>query len=289
MRYFSVAAILLWAACMCAIDVNWNDAEKVQTGTELLKFELVEPRLQKVNLMRIDLATEGLQFTGTAKDKDWGKPMPDHEGSIIHTLRVKTRDLMTELRRQGRNVIVGFNSAPWLPWEPPFDHKYAHPRGLGILDGEVICDTRPHTAEFVVYNDGKIDILPEVPEDDYPNIRLAASGFAVIMEDGEILPGSWYEKDLMPRIAYGLSRDRRYLYIVTVDGRQEEWSMGATGREVAEMLQAAGAYDAINMDGGGSATLCYWDTETNQPVTLTRHPKDAERLVGANIILYLDK
>ena len=93
----------------------------------------------------------------------------------------------------------------------------------------------------------------------------------------------------MPRIAYGLSKDRHYFYILTVDGRQKGWSLGATGRELATMLRDAGAADAINMDGGGSATLCYWDEAKQTPVTVNRHTKEGyQRPVGSNIGIYLE-
>jgi len=187
-------------------------------------------------------------------------------------------------------MIVAANSAPWWPWTPPYTHQYAHPAGIGILNGEVICDTKPHKAVFVVYENGKVDIVTEVPEADYKKIRLAASGFAIILRDGELLEGGGYEKALNPRCAYGLSKDRRYLYLLTIDGRQKDWSLGATGLETAGILKDAGACDAINMDGGGSTTLCYWDAKTRKPVVVNRHTADGyQRPVGSNIGIYLNK
>ena len=292
--------ILLLVCFLCCrlggIDaIDWEKAAEVQTGVRFLRLELEEPRLQKICLMRIDLRTEGLQFTGTARDPDWGKPMPDYDKAVIRTKRVRTADFMRQARRPkeegglGLNMIVAANSAPWWPWTKPFTHKYAHPAGLGILNGEVICDSRPHKAVFVVYEDGRVDIVSAVPEEEYGRIRLAASGFAIILRDGEVLDGGDYEKPLMPRIAYGLSEDRRWLYIVTVDGRQPEWSLGATGRETAELLVAAGAVDGINMDGGGSATLCYYDREKECPVMVNRQTrKGYQRPVGSNIGIYLE-
>lgn len=289
MRHLLFTLLLLTACSLFALEVDWSKAKPVQTGALLLKFELTEPRLEKINLMRIDLRTPGLTFTGTARDPDWGKPMPDYPKGIIRTKRIRTRDFMLNGRKQGLNMIVAANSAPWSPWRKPFTHKYANPAGLGILDGEVICDRRPHRAVFRVDRDGRVDIVDSVPEEEYSKIRVAATGFAIILRDGKILPGGGYEKNPMPRIAYGLSQDRHYLYIITVDGRQKGWSLGATGPEVAAMLRDAGAADAINMDGGGSATLCYWDEAKQTPVTVNRHTKEGyQRPVGSNIGIYLE-
>jgi hypothetical protein len=43
-----------------------------------------------------------------------------------------------------------------------------------------------------------------------------------------------------------------------IDGRRKS-SQGATTQELGELLQQAGADDAINMDGGGSSTLAWWN------------------------------
>lgn len=288
--------MLLCAFTLAAETIDWDNAPNVQEGVRLVRIEREQPRLMKINLMRIDLHTKGLQFTGTARDPDWGKPMPDCGDTLIRTKRIRTRDFLLNARKPGKeggsglNMIVAANSAPWWPWKPPYNHKYAHPAGLGILNGEVICDTKPHRAVFVVYADGRVDIVPAVPEEDYRKIRVAASGFAILLRNGEFAVGGNYEKSPMPRIAYGLSKDRRYLYIVTVDGRRKEWSMGATGRETAELLKDAGAADAVNMDGGGSATLCYWDEKARKPVTVNRHTESGyQRTVGSNIGICIER
>ena len=47
-------------------EVDWNKAERIQQGVDLLRIELAQPRLMKMYLLRIDLDTPGLRFTGTA-------------------------------------------------------------------------------------------------------------------------------------------------------------------------------------------------------------------------------
>ncbi len=58
-----------------------------------------------------------------------------------------------------------------------------------------------------------------------------------------------------PRTAVGLDKNNRRLIIVVVDGRQPGYSEGATLSELAAILIEAGAYTAMNLDGGGSSTL----------------------------------
>ena len=69
--------------------------------------------------------------------------------------------------------------------------------------------------------------------------------------------------DQNPRTSYGLSQDKRYLYLLTVDGRQPGYSEGAFDYETAAWMLALGAYDAVNMDGGGSSTMVVADAAGN--------------------------
>ena len=45
---------------------------------------------------------------------------------------------------------------------------------------------------------------------------------------------------------------------MTIDGRQNN-SYGATVSDVGSILKMFGAYNGINMDGGGSTTMAWWD------------------------------
>ncbi len=57
-----------------------------------------------------------------------------------------------------------------------------------------------------------------------------------------------------PRTAMGLSADRRTFYLVVVDGRSTR-SDGMYGTELAKVMETAGAWNAVNLDGGGSSTF----------------------------------
>jgi exopolysaccharide biosynthesis protein len=69
-----------------------------------------------------------------------------------------------------------------------------------------------------------------------------------------------------PRTALGVSRSGNKVWIVVTDGRQAGYSEGATLTEMAQLLLDLGAYNAINLDGGGSSALVYADPTTGQRV-----------------------
>jgi len=66
-----------------------------------------------------------------------------------------------------------------------------------------------------------------------------------------------------PRSAVGWSRDA--FFLVEVDGRQRDLSDGMTLEELAGFLVKLGCEEALNLDGGGSATLWYEGSVRNSP------------------------
>lgn len=76
-----------------------------------------------------------------------------------------------------------------------------------------------------------------------------------------------------PRTVAGVSKDGRTLVLIVVDGRQKDWSVGATLGEMAELLLARGVHSAVALDGGGSTAMVFdptpggkaGDEEKNKP------------------------
>lgn len=83
-------------------------------------------------------------------------------------------------------------------------------------------------------------------------IYNACSGDAYLLQNGTPVGDN---TDPQPRTTAGLSDDGRYIYLVCVDGRQPGWSDGATIYDMGLWQQSFGAYNAINLDGGGSTTM----------------------------------
>lgn len=68
-----------------------------------------------------------------------------------------------------------------------------------------------------------------------------------------------------PRTAVAVSvEDSRVLFVV-VDGRQGDYSTGMTLPELTDLLQALGAEEALNLDGGGSSALVVQGRVVNRP------------------------
>ena len=88
--------------------------------------------------------------------------------------------------------------------------------------------------------------------------------------------------DRHPRTVVASNQDKTKVWLIVVDGRQAS-SLGMSFPEMAEMLIDLGAWDAVNLDGGGSSTLIYGNQVVNSPSDPT-----GERAV-ANVFMVVGK
>ncbi len=133
--------------------------------------------------------------------------------------------------------------------------------GLAISRGAIVSpsDNASYLATFLFTTNNQAFFVPtNSPPTNTAGIYTAISGNFVLLRDGVVV-GQLNPSDLDPRTALGLSQDRRYLYMMTLDGRQSGWSDGADFYNTGLWLQRFGAYDGINIDGGGSTTMAMAD------------------------------
>ncbi len=104
-------------------------------------------------------------------------------------------------------------------------------------------------------------------------IEQLTGGFPRIIRNGEDVSTPCFHAeggkasfatDRHPRTAVGFSRDSRKMFFVVVDGRQV-YSKGMSLTELAGFMQSLGAFQAINLDGGGSSTLVVRNRIKNSP------------------------
>jgi exopolysaccharide biosynthesis protein len=160
--------------------------------------------------------------------------------------------------------------------------------GLAISEGKVVSPLSingQYSEALMISKDNQAAIGLVTAQTDLSNIYTAVSGSAIIVKNGV---NSGDENDLNkaaygnPRTVVGLSRDGRYLYLVVVDGRKPGYSFGTTNTESAAILLALGAYNALNLDGGGSTTMVR-QNDKGQILTVNKPSGGAERLVACSL------
>ena len=125
-------------------------------------------------------------------------------------------------------------------------------------------------------------------------VYTAVSGMYAVLVKGVNVGSNYINSSVdphqvEPRTAMGLSQDRRFLYILTIDGRQSGYSAGALDWETAAWLLRVGSWDGVNLDGGGSTCLVMMDS-TGRPVELNHSSAipaiGQERTVGCHFGIY---
>lgn len=161
-------------------------------------------------------------------------------------------------------------------------------------DGAVLWAFGPRSASVQAMREGDtvrvvLGVRPRLPRNRTPS--LVVGGWPRILRDGRNVAAdaaavegtiSRNAETRHPRTAVGYSRDGATLLLVAVDGRSTK-SAGMTLVELADLMHRAGAWDALNFDGGGSTTMVIDGTLANVPSDST-----GERAVG-NALLVVKK
>jgi exopolysaccharide biosynthesis protein len=93
--------------------------------------------------------------------------------------------------------------------------------------------------------------------------KLNAIGFRGVMLNKGVVINTWNEAH--PRTAVGYSKDGKRVYLMVVDGRQTNFSVGATTGHLGDILKSLGAYTGVNLDGGGSSAMVVNGVTANRP------------------------
>jgi hypothetical protein len=279
----SIAVLLLLAASQASIIVNpWVPIFKgIDHATGQMIPDAVDPRHQAVNALRIDLSDPDVQmFT----DPPCTNCSPPYE-----TIGYSTSSF---LRVYGVQVAVNANF--YVNCCIYNDGVPIDVTGLSISKGRVVSQQEAAIdSSNVMFTTNKqvIMIATNWPPTMTNGIYTAVSGHYALVTNGVNIGYSYLGlpdtiHQVQPRTAVGVSQDGRYFYLITIDGRQDPYSIGALDPETADWLIRFGSYNGINLDGGGSTTMVMADCHGN-PIELNK-PSDLlvygrERVLGNHL------
>lgn len=107
---------------------------------------------------------------------------------------------------------------------------------------------------------------------DFEEIKSAVGGGAILVKDGQVQAFSHNITGEHPRTAIGINKDRTEVIMVTVDGRHSSFK-GVSQDRLARIMIELGAYEALNLDGGGSTTMVISPQNTEKPIVVN-YPSD---------------
>lgn len=155
-----------------------------------------------------------------------------------------------QANRQNINVLGGVNADFYLI-KRSNTVKGAMYRGSECLKGDI--DEGENL--FLVLKDGSAHCMTaeEYLALDKSLIAEAVSGRQMLLNDGVAQSDDTH---LEPRTAVGVTKSGKRLFILVGDGRRKEYSNGLSYADMAQIFKSLGAYDALNLDGGGSSSFC---------------------------------
>ena len=270
---------------------NWLNASNLANTPGVLRanVKVASPRSNEpalnVNALRVDLQTPGLRLISTPRMDNW-------QADTRETISQTTRDFITGSRQQGIPVVAAINTA----FFDLVDGTKSLPTnllGLAVSNNTLVSPSQHNYPYFAVdsISGARIERNPSIT----PDLKTTTVAFAgmtngIVLWDG-IINGP--NSDLNARTAIGLSSDRRYLFLTTVDRSVRSVSpsisyWGATIADMGFLLSGFGASSGLNLDGGGSTYMAWWDSGSKSAQLLNAPLIGAERTVGTNLgIAYL--
>ncbi|MBE9070378.1 phosphodiester glycosidase family protein [Leptolyngbya cf. ectocarpi LEGE 11479] len=215
-----------------------------------------QPRPQVIHSIEIDLTAPGLRPFVTPGPAD---AVPNQGGGIPQeSLAQRTSDFV-----QTHGLQLAINANFFYPFRESTPWNYG-PRagqrvnivGIGLSDGELVSIGES--------NHPSLCLRPQQaairPDGDCPNGTQAVAGKLLLVDKGQ--PTA----EVKEKIAQGNGRPYPFtiaavdtsgtrLWLVLADGKQPLYAEGSTLQEMTDLMQAIGADRALQLDGGGSATL----------------------------------
>lgn len=175
-------------------------------------------------------------------------------------------------------VLACAGGGPWLPLRvgQTYAARVLEIRELGdtplTRDGMVLSIGPAALRTLPAIQTGAVLRLSTATAPALHGVRTAISGGPILLSQGHrekapVTDSEAYEfssrDERHPRSALGWNDTS--LFLVEVDGRQKTLSVGMTLDELTDFLRKLGCQYAMNLDGGGSATLWYEGSVRNSP------------------------
>ena len=178
---------------------------------------------------------------------------------------VATADIPGHQPSNVKSMVYSYNAMGGINggWYSGFS-----PVGFVIADGQRVYPPTPYYGSKTIagFTHDNILIIGNFTETEalQAGIRHSLHTYPILIINGEpqiaIGDGGW---GIAPRTAIAQRQDGAVLFL-TIDGRQFN-SIGATQRQVQDILLENNAHNAIGLDGGASSTMYYRGEYLNRP------------------------
>ncbi|HEX2972003.1 MAG TPA: phosphodiester glycosidase family protein [Tepidisphaeraceae bacterium] len=259
------------------------------------------PRVQSVNVLYIDLQDPDVHLFTSPRAPSFAFENNETRSLIVSNF---VRNYGVKVAT-ACNFYTGVGLPASNPADPTNENWACEIHGMLVCTGQVVSvpDTSGRLASFLFdFNKNPTINYNNQDAANAEGMHTVVTGSYPVLSNGVVMTAEWLNtnfpdndihRDDQPRTVFGLSQDNRWLFLMVIDGRQNPYySYGATDEDSALWMLQVGAWDAINMDGGGSAAMYKADC-AGYPMALSHssyvsaYPNQRrERIIGNHFGVY---
>jgi large repetitive protein len=188
-----------------------------------------------------------------------------NNAAVLYTPRLGP----STLTEGGRELVLERDDdKPWLPLQigDNYTARVRQVREAGntpLTSDTIVLSINPQMlSRLPAVKPGDIIKISTSTLPDLKGCKTAIGGGPPLVRNGKV--GEWKTTQFRhPRTAVGWNSN--FIYIVEVDGRQRGLSVGMTYPELADFMLKLGCENALNLDGGGSATFWLYGQVVSSP------------------------
>lgn len=253
MRQILLLLSALFISCSTIQQARVSSRTTIARGVDVIEANYTvtkegESLPTKLFIMDVRLSDKVTVLATAAEDDNASIKATKEEQTAIAPISKQLEAM--QANRQNINVLGGVNADFYLIKRSNMV-KGAMYRGSECLKGDI--DEGENL--FLVLKDGSAHCMTveEYLALDKSLIAEAVSGRQMLLNDGVAQSDDTH---LEPRTAVGVTKSGKRLFILVGDGRRKEYSNGLSYADMAQIFKSLGAYDALNLDGGGSSSFC---------------------------------
>lgn len=253
MRQILLLLSALFISCSTIQQARVSSRTTIARGVDVIEANYTvtkdgESLPTKLFIMDVRLSDRVTVLATAAEDDNASIKATKEEQTAIAPISKQLEAM--QANRQNINVLGGVNADFYLIKRSNMV-KGAMYRGSECLKGDI--DEGENL--FLVLKDGSAHCMTaeEYLAIDKSLIAEAVSGRQMLLNDGVAQSDDTH---LEPRTAVGVTKSGKRLFILVGDGRRKEYSNGLSYADMAQIFKSLGAYDALNLDGGGSSSFC---------------------------------
>jgi exopolysaccharide biosynthesis protein len=245
-------------------------------GIEYRREASWQPRPVMMHIVAIDLQTPGLKLLVTPKTSNNSR-----------TTSAFSKEFKMKLAINASYFAPFHEHTPWDYY--PRTGDPSAPIGEAISNGDRYGAPLKEWPVFCILPGNIAEIIDSgtCPK----NTINGVAGRELLVSNGRPIASKLLADDdkPYPRVAVGIDRNGKKLWLIIIDGKQPLYSEGVTKVELSQIFAKLGVDKALNLDGGGSTTLV---VDTGNGATVLNAPIHAklpmnERPVANQIGFYL--